>query len=594
MYNAAEVETSDPDLFWDPDFMAQDMLPATLFDTDFPFFDPSPRIQPPRPNSFSRFTSRLPPVDAIDDEAEVDDGDEDIPGDEAMPWSITGPVYDKYCRSVLDYAKVLPAKCSLPSRNNMALYVETYLACVEKFLPFIHPATFSVEGRHVELVLATAALGSLYRFEYPKSYELYFMAKTIMQEKLRREDLELASSLLSGEHHSPQGGGLQRMQTFILLISFASWADKKIVPDALSMSSQLATLVRENGISESDEMPHNIDWLPWVAAEERRRTLLSAYVLFNLHSIAFDTPPLILNHEVGVCLPGYAEQWRSKNAAEWHEATRQVERHFKEGLRCLFDGKGFTQDASVSSFSNYLLIHGLLQNIYIGRHEHTESLAPDAVRSFETALRTWQASWEITSESSLDPMSPKGPFGLTATALLRLAYIRLHCDLGPCRALLSRDVQRIADKRTNLDRSSHIERAVLHAAHALSLPVRLGIGLMSCSKSPIWTIEHSLCSLECALLLKDWLEMISMTTKAYGTEGLSKVETRLLGIITGIIKETSFAETLDILEDDAARFRRMAATVVKLWAHIFRGIHLLEIDNVIAAGLQLLADSSPE
>jgi hypothetical protein len=91
---------------------------------------------------------------------------------------------------------------------------------------------------------------------------------------------------------------------------------QKLLPDALSMGSQLAMLVRENGVSESDEMPQVVDWLSWVAVEERRRTLLAAYVLFNLHSIAFDTPPLILNYEVGVFLPGYAEQWKSKNATQ--------------------------------------------------------------------------------------------------------------------------------------------------------------------------------------------------------------------------------------------------------------------------------------
>ena len=84
-----------------------------------------------------------------------------------------------------------------------------------------------------------------------------------------------------------------------------------------------------------------------------------------------------------------------------------------------------------------------------------------------------------------------------------------------------------------------------------------------------------------------------MAIRSGGTEWLRKAERKLLGIITGIVKETSFAETLSILEDEASQFSRMATTVVKIWAQIFQGIHVLEIDNVIGAGLRILADSSP-
>lgn len=166
-------------------------------------------------------------------------------------------------------------------------------------------------------------------------------------------------------------------------------------------------------------------------------------------------------------------------------------------------------------------------------------------------------------------------------------------DLNPGRGLLLRDMQCITAKRSDLNRSSPVDKAILHAAHALSIPVRVGIPSMALTKTPIWTIEHSLCSLECALLLKDWLEKMSTTVRSCGTEGLRKVERKLLGVITEIIKETCFAETLDILEDDASRFQSMAATVVKLWAQIFQSAQVLEIDNFIGAGLQLLANTSP-
>ncbi|KAI1378637.1 hypothetical protein F4677DRAFT_373616 [Hypoxylon crocopeplum] len=598
---STEAAVGDLDFFWDPNFTTQDMLPATLFDTNLPLVDTSPSIQLPQIRNFARFTSQLPSLDEdeddveseIRDDAEVDDQVEDASCANDAPWSITEPEYETLCLSVQSFSNIVPAACSMPSRNNLTRYLETYLRCASNFLPFIHTATFSVQQRDIELLLAVAAIGSQYRYDL-KSYDLYFMAKAILLEKIRLEGLQLTFDLLAGQNHSNTNrrNDLGKIQTFILLINFASWADKKILPDALSMGSQLAMLVRENGISNSDEIRQDIDWLSWVAIEERRRTLLAAYVLFNMHSIAFDIPPLITNHEVGIFLPGYAEEWSSKNATQWRQAPRQVERQFQKGLCSLFDGTGIPRGASVSSFSNYLLIYGLHQQIYIVRNGMNGSLPPDTIKSFETALRTWQISWELADEATLDPLSPKGPFGLSATALLRLAYIRLNSDLGPCRELLSGDLRCMTSKSGGLDRSPHSDKAILHAAHALSVPVRLGVSLMANVKTPIWTIEHSLCSLECALLLRNWLERISTTIKSCGIEGLRKAERKLLGIITVIIRETCLAETLDILEDDAARVQRMASTVAKVWAGIFQGVHILEIDNVIRAGLQVLADST--
>ncbi|KAI9833933.1 MAG: hypothetical protein M1819_003442 [Sarea resinae] len=601
IYDTAEVAMSDLDfnLSWDPNMMTQDDLPATLFVSDFPSINTRRSIQRPRTSSLSQFISRLPSLDDIQDDAgneAEEDQAEGTTGINVEPWSITGSDYDRFCLGVQNYSESLPSGCSLPSRNTLIRYLEKYIRCAQEFLPVIHPATFSFEQKDVELLLAMAALGSLYLFEYPKYYELYFMAKAILLEKTRRESLQIAD-LVFGQSLSTRNksNDLGKMQTLVLLISFSSWADKEILPDALSMGGQLAVLVRQSGISESDEMPEDVDWLSWVAVEERRRTLFAAYVLFNLHSIAFNTPPLILNHEVGICLPCYAEPWKSKNAAQWRQATRQVECHFQEGLRSLFDGTGISKDASVSSYSNYLLIHGLLQQIYIDRYGSMGSLRLDAVNHFETALRTWQSSWEATHESTLDPLSPNGPFGLTATALLRLAYIRLNNpDPGPCRVLLSRDPQYITGKRSPLNRGLRVDKAILHAAHALSIPVRQGIAFMALTKTPLWNIEHSLCSLECALLLKTWLEMISTAIKSGGTDGLQDVERKLLRTITGIIKETCLAETLDFPEDDASHFQRMAGTVVELWAQIFQGVHILEIDNVIGASLQLLSNTSPD
>ncbi|KAH7120460.1 uracil phosphoribosyltransferase-domain-containing protein [Dactylonectria macrodidyma] len=445
MYDPGDLGIPDEDLLWDPGFMIQDMLPATLFDLNIPVFDTTPSAQRPRKSSFVRFSSRLPLADDIENEAgnesEDDNPTKDIGNVNYEPWSITEPNYESFRLRVQGYSDVLPAGCCLPSRHSISRNLEAYFRCLQGHLPFIHPATFSVDRKDVELMLAVAALGSLYRFEYPESYKLYYMAKAILMENMRRRDHQVLTELLSGKDELAQEtrDDLGKMQTFITLIHFSSWTDKKIFPDALSMGSQLAMLVRQNGISESDEMPHVVDWSSWIAVEERRRTFFAAYVLFNLHTIAFDIPPLLMTHEIGVFLPGYAEQWKSTHAVQWARSTRHVEQPFQKGIYSLFEGARIAKDASLSSFANYVLIHGLLQQIYIDRHGSTGLLQPDTIRLLGTALCNWQLSWEATHGTSIDPLSMEGPLGINSTALLRLAYIRLNSDIRPCRGLLTRD-----------------------------------------------------------------------------------------------------------------------------------------------------------
>ncbi|KAF2646025.1 hypothetical protein P280DRAFT_377221, partial [Massarina eburnea CBS 473.64] len=278
------------------------------------------------------------------------------------------------------------------------------------------------------------------------------------------------------------------LQTFILLVEFASWAHRRIAKDALCMASQLAVLIREAGVSESDEATQDIEWESWVAIEERRRTLFAGYLLFNLHSIVFDTHPLILNYEIGLYLPDYAAQWRATNAEQWKQGPRQPECGFQDGLRRLFSETESRREPNLSSFANYLLMQGIIQEMYRECPIFTNTTArSDRDRRFETALRTWQLGWETMEESShdsdLDPLYAKGPLALTGDALLRLAYIRLSSGHKLSKTLLlSRDAQRMLRKPKPLARSQQVNRAVMHAAHSLSVPVRLGITLMTTTK----------------------------------------------------------------------------------------------------------------
>jgi hypothetical protein len=584
--------TSDTGFTWDPDVFFQDVLPTAFLDDVFPSFEDPVSVRPAPSNTFPLFSSRLPKLTEIENDADTGEGSEGIPDEPGVPWSVSVAIYEAFCSEVLTYSAARHVDISLPSKNTLTRNIEGYFRCLNENMPFIHPATFCVERKNVELVLAIAMLGALYRFEYVAASQLYAAAKAILLHRLRCDSLQVSSNLLSGDEASMANGkaNTQRLQTFVLLITFASWTDKMLLTDALSMSKQLVMAIRENGVLASDEVPPDSDWSSWIAYEERRRTLYAAYVLFNMHSIAFEVAPWISNHEIHAFLPSGAEQWKANSTRHWRRLHRPVERNFQDALQDLLNGKSNAEGANFSSFGNYVLIHGLLQQIVIARDGCSGVLDQDTIESFESALRNWQLSWECTHDSSLDPLSSKGPIGLNATALLRIAYIRLNSNATPFRGLCSHHLAYTNSKKFSLKRSPSTDRAVLHAAHALSLLVRLGLELLSRVKLPFQSVEHSLCSLECAILLKDWLEMMASAVDSVGLDGLRDSEKRLLRILCGIIQETSLAETPSVVEPYESRLRRMAAIVMKLWAKASQGAHVVEISNVIADDIQRLAD----
>lgn len=129
-------------------------------------------------------------------------------------------------------------------------------------------------------------------------------------------------------------------------------------------------------------------------------------------------------------------------------------------------------------------------------------------------LRGWTSNWQQGQESSLDPNNENGPIPFTSSSLLGLAYVRIYLNLGPYRQLETRDPVRIAEALSqcpDVERSDGVISALLYAAHALSIPVRLGIDRVARSQAFFWSVRHSLSGLECAVLLSKWLATVHVS-----------------------------------------------------------------------------------
>lgn len=585
--------------------------------------------------SFSRYGSRLPslqPEDGAGNERHLKD---DFASGARSIAEVTQEDRQKLANKLSEFNAVLPPNFQLPSRLALSRYVAGYINGFHEHLPFLHIPTMSADSCCIELFLAMAAVGAQYCFEGQKGVELFTVSQSIAAQRIRQRDNRIAAFHRHVESQPDIGSGyraqpgetprsasisgplglpaqseeadpllqredlIQTAQALLLLMAMATWAKhREILREALAIQSVLATLVRDDGLNVANP-PSDIEWKVWARHESCKRTKFIVYCFFNLHCIVYNIPALILNSEIDMTLPCNAVEFKAPSEGRWKEARSRStvpEIRFQDALSRLFSrGSGHDVSAYNSSLGNYILVHALIQHIFfirqVSRYRlHTSGELPsEDVTAIEHALRNWQLAWKRNPESSLDPMNPNGPVTFNSTALLRLAYIRLNVDIGPGRALDTRDPVQIArafHDSPKLNRTPKLLRAVLHSAHALSIPIKIGIHLVAQTQTFNWSIQHSLCTLECAYLLSKWLEALS-APDAMAVANLSPDERKIATLVKTMLDETQFAVPADVDVDSPAAMKVLSASVLRVWARVFRGSQTWAIVDVIGGALDM-------
>lgn len=636
-----------PSQFLDTDISLSELLHQSSLPANLDFMRPefptalaesSPQAQPHSPTihpgqDLNSAASPPPRIPSIDDQPNTSHSD--LANDTAeKPWAVSASAYQAISNKLSQSKSILstPIEFSLPSRHTLARYLEGYFRGFHHHMPFLHLPSFDPEKVDMELFLALTSLGALYRFEKARAYQMYGACRTLIDECMqshRKQTIAQLTTLAASDTvrpvsyspydaHTPrhtlgaEGAvvweapypTLQQVQAMIILMAMTAWCEEPLVRESLAMSSQVAVFVRCLGIHQDDNIiGQEVEWSAWIAHEERRRTLLVAYVFFNLQSITFNIPPMILSQEVAICLPSCEAEWNAPSFTTWqrHRAqSRLRERPFTSTLDQLLMGQNISDKGAVSGFSNYVLIHGIVQKIFLDRQAegcHAQELSQTwsmSLKSTEKALRAWQRSWEATTESTLNPSSPKGPLGFSATALLRLAHIRLNANLGACRDLASGEPERIRQACTNtqlcpLARSPSLDRAILQCIHALSIPIRIGIPYVAHTQALHWSTEHTICYLECAFLLTRWMQEAAEVVRIGGMAALRDDEQKLLGMTRNLVGETNL-EVVDSTEEPSIQIRRLAAATARLWADISSGIHVFHFEHRVGLSLSIIAD----
>lgn len=506
---------------------------------------------------------------------------------------VTAQCQEKALESLAEYASVVPDP-SLPSRHALSRCLTGYLMGFHDHYPIVHKPTLDVDSMSLPLFLAMAALGARYSREPDTSMRLYQIAKPVTLERFRRVFL---SGTMPSVNVANDQDTLELLQALLMLISVSSWfINNPPYHESLSIRSHMATLLRKDGINLLPE--YDGTWTSWIRRECVKRTKLIVCCFFNIHTIVFDIPPVILTEELSLDLPCTEKEWQAPRADLWQAARTQSpgEPNLQDALSALFTPNSGME--RFSSLGGYVLIHALLQDIWVmtkaGRlalsrgYRHGSSIAstPELV-SIEQALERWCQCWERNQESSIDPLSPHGPVSFTSAALVRLAYIRLNADCGSARQLQTWDPVQIATSlKDNLrvQRGDRLTRAALHCAHALSTPVKLGIGFVAHSQVALWSNQHALCSLECAVLLAKWLEAVTVQNP---NPGLTAQETRLRDFVLEMVMEVQHGVSREWL---LATNTRLSAAVTRLWARLFTADYIWEMVSLIGRSLNSYAD----
>ncbi|KKY23964.1 putative c2h2 transcription factor [Phaeomoniella chlamydospora] len=325
------------------------------------------------------------------------------------------------------------------------------------------------------LILAMAAIGALYEFEFNDSKELFEASKKLLGgylEARRRKTMNRAQYNQSEPDTTP----LWLVQAMLLNVIYGHNCGDKTSADiasvhcaALVSLARAAELARPDAIHEEDflgedEHFEDSDWVRWKKVEERKRTLYGVFILSSLLVSAYNHSPALTNSEIRLDIPCDETLWEADSAIKWKSLGGQASAQansisFAYALSHLLTasqrqpsfchlgtapfGSGVGSDSinfsdlKPSTFGCLILINALHNYIWETRQRHlgpiwTKEETDQMHAHIEPALRAWQAAWSSNPAHSPERPNPfgLGPLSADSIPLLDLAYVRLFVNLG--------------------------------------------------------------------------------------------------------------------------------------------------------------------
>jgi Fungal specific transcription factor domain len=250
-----------------------------------------------------------------------------------------------------------------------------------------------------------------------------------------------------------------------------------------------------------------MSWEQWIAIEGFKRTYFSVYCFFSQLCMTFDIPANITNAEPRLSLPCSEAEWRAPDPESWYilhnSAQAPPTPSFQDALHDLFTPTAeAVGGVRYSHFGLFVMINAICVQLWarlkLRAAEHDVKLS-----NIEYAIDQWQRAWGADPDCSMSPTSPHGPLSFNASAVYRMANVRLFRDYSHVKASFRfLDVERIIPVMaeevcgSGWFRNQEMMRAVMPATLQLQIPIKMGIKLVARTAALIWSVEHVLAATE--------------------------------------------------------------------------------------------------
>lgn len=95
-----------------------------------------------------------------------------------------------------EFSSVLPNDFVFPSRHTLTRFLDGYISGFHEHFPIMHLPTLTPAELSPELLLAILAVGAQYRFESHRSNALWYAARAVALEQIRRRHSHEVHGLL--------------------------------------------------------------------------------------------------------------------------------------------------------------------------------------------------------------------------------------------------------------------------------------------------------------------------------------------------------------------------------------------------------------
>ena len=266
-----------------------------------------------------------------------------------------------------------------------------------------------------------------------------------------------------------------------------------------------------------------MSWEQWIAIEGFKRylpkysinsrTYYSVYCFFIQLCMTFEIPSTITNAEPRLSLPCSEAEWRAPDPDSWYvlhnSSNAPPTPAYNEALRDLFTPTSHPNPSLIrySHFGSFIMINAICSQLWA--HLKLRTAEPEIkLTSIEYAIDQWQHAWGADPDCSMSPTSPHGPLSFNASALYRMANVRLFRDYSRVKASFRfLDIERIIPvmveecSGNGWVRNQDMMRAVMPATLQLQIPIKMGIKLVARTAALIWSVEHVLCATESGISL---------------------------------------------------------------------------------------------